>query len=121
MLFDYGVDISTEETHINSIRNINHHGTLTQVLGLNGTFNRQLDFEEHGVAIKSHANVIAFGKALSKAGDQTEYTDWHGAGAQRSSIKSLADTALTEEDTCSVNACDVDRPDNLVRCVRLGS
>lgn len=70
--------------------------------------------------IKSHANVIAFGKALSKAGDQAEYTDWHGAGAQRSSIKSLADTELTEEDTCSVNACDVDRPDNLVRCVRLG-
>ena len=68
--------------------------------------------------IKSHANVIVFGKALSKAGDQTEYTDWHGAGAQRSSIKTLEGQALTDEDLCSINACDVDRPDNLVRCVR---
>lgn len=68
--------------------------------------------------IKSHANVIAFGKALSKSGDQTEYTDWHGAGAQRSSIKTLAGQELTDEDVCSINACDVDRPDNLVRCVR---
>ena len=68
--------------------------------------------------IKSHANVIAFGKALSKSSSQTEYTDWHGAGAQRSSIKTLTGQALTEEDTCSVNACDIDRPDNLVRCVR---
>jgi hypothetical protein len=68
--------------------------------------------------IKSHANVIAFGKALSKSGSQTEYTDWHGAGAQRSSIKTLTGQALTEDDTCSVNACDIDRPDNLVRCVR---
>ena len=68
--------------------------------------------------IKSHANVIVFGKALSKAGDQTVYTDWHGAGAQRSSIKTLTGQALTDEDLCSVNACDVDRPDNLVRCVR---
>lgn len=68
--------------------------------------------------IKSHANVIAFGKALSKAGDQTEYVDWHGAGAQRSSIKTLDGQALTDEDLCSVNACDIDRPDNLVRCVR---
>ncbi len=68
--------------------------------------------------IKSHANVIVFGKALSKSGSQTEYTDWHGAGAQRSSIKTLIGQALTEDDTCSINACDVDRPDNLVRCVR---
>ncbi|WP_417807129.1 DUF1566 domain-containing protein [Thioclava sp.] len=68
--------------------------------------------------IKSHANVIVFGKALSKAGDQTEYTDWHGAGAQRSSIKTLKGQELTDEDLCSVNACDVDRADNLVRCVR---
>lgn len=45
---------------------------------------------------KSHANVIAFGEALSKSSGQT----------------------MTEEDTCSVNACDIDRPDNLVRCVR---
>ncbi|WP_372841826.1 DUF1566 domain-containing protein, partial [Phaeovulum sp.] len=30
---------------------------------------------------KNYANVIAFGKALSKSGEQTEYTDWHGAGA----------------------------------------
>ncbi len=68
--------------------------------------------------IKSHANVIVFGKALSKAGDQTEYTDWHGSGAQRSSIKTLDGQTLTDEDLCSINACDVDRPDNLVRCVR---
>ncbi len=68
--------------------------------------------------IKSHANVIVFGKALSKAGDQSEYTDWHGAGAQRSSIKTLDGQSLTDEDLCSINACDVDRPDNLVRCVR---
>lgn len=68
--------------------------------------------------IKSHANVIVFGKALSKAGDQSEYTDWHGSGAQRSSIKTLDDQTLTDEDLCSINACDVDRPDNLVRCVR---
>ncbi|MCR8725185.1 Lcl C-terminal domain-containing protein [Frigidibacter sp. ROC022] len=68
--------------------------------------------------IKSHANVIVFGKALSKAGDQTDYVDWHGAGAQRSSIKTLTGQELTDEDLCSVNACDVDRPDNLVRCVR---
>jgi hypothetical protein len=67
--------------------------------------------------IKSHANVIAFGRALSRSADQAEYADWHGAGAQRSSIKTAA-RELTEEDTCSINACDVDRPDNLVRCVR---
>ncbi|MGP6086699.1 Lcl C-terminal domain-containing protein [Antarctobacter jejuensis] len=68
--------------------------------------------------IKSHANVIVFGLALSKSADQAEYTDWHGSGAQRSSIKTLTGQDLTEEDTCSINACDVDRPDNLVRCVR---
>ncbi|WGW04119.1 Lcl C-terminal domain-containing protein [Tropicibacter oceani] len=68
--------------------------------------------------IKSHANVIAFGKALSKSADQAEYTDWHGAGAQRSSIKTLTNQELTDEDLCSINACDVDRPDNLVRCIR---
>lgn len=68
--------------------------------------------------IKSHANVIVFGKALSKSADQDEYIDWHGSGAQRSSIKTLEGQALSEEDTCSVNACDIDRPDNFVRCVR---
>lgn len=68
---------------------------------------------------KNYANVIAFGKALSKAGEQTELTDWHGAGAQRSSIKSLAGQEMTEDTTCSINACDYNRSDNLVRCVRL--
>ncbi|MGL4237429.1 DUF1566 domain-containing protein [Tabrizicola sp.] len=68
--------------------------------------------------IKSHANVIVFGKALSRSVNQTEYTDWHGAGAQRSSVKTLVGRELTEEDACSVNACDIDRADNLVRCVR---
>lgn len=67
--------------------------------------------------IKSHANVIVFGKALSKAAIRPSI-HWHGAGAQRSSIKTLDDQALTDEDLCSVNACDVDRPDNFVRCVR---
>jgi hypothetical protein len=67
---------------------------------------------------KNYANVIAFGKALSKAGDQTDYTDWHGAGAQRSSIKTTVGQEMTEDTTCSVNACDYNRPDNLVRCVR---
>ncbi|MEO9528435.1 DUF1566 domain-containing protein [Roseibium sp.] len=67
---------------------------------------------------KNYANVIAFGKALSKAGEQIEYTDWHGAGAQRASIKTLIGQNMTEETTCSVNACDYNRSDNLVRCVR---
>ncbi|MCG3268557.1 DUF1566 domain-containing protein [Yoonia sp. I 8.24] len=67
---------------------------------------------------KNYANVIAFGKALSMAGEQTEFTDWHGAGAQRSSIKSTADQEMTEDTTCSINACDYNRADNLVRCVR---
>lgn len=67
---------------------------------------------------KNYANVLAFGKALSKSGDQTEYTDWHGAGAQRSSIKSIAGQDMTEDTTCSVNACDYNRSDNFVRCVR---
>lgn len=67
---------------------------------------------------KNYANVIAFGKALSKSGDQTDYTDWHGAGAQRSSIKTTEGQEMTEDTTCSVNACDYNRPDNLVRCVR---
>lgn len=67
---------------------------------------------------KNYANVIAFGKALSKAGEQTEYTDWHGAGAQRSSIKTTEGQEMTEDTTCSVNACDYNRSDNLVRCVR---
>lgn len=67
---------------------------------------------------KNYANVIAFGKALSKSGDQTEYSDWHGAGAQRSSIKSIEGQEMTEDTTCSVNACDYNRSDNLVRCVR---
>lgn len=67
---------------------------------------------------KNYANVIAFGKALSKAGDQTEYSDWHGAGAQRSSIKTIVGQETTEDTTCSVNACDYNRSDNLVRCVR---
>ncbi|MFY0681693.1 MAG: DUF1566 domain-containing protein [Thalassovita sp.] len=67
---------------------------------------------------KNYANVIAFGKALSKSGDQTDYTDWHGAGAQRSSIKSLQDQDITEDTTCSVNACDYNRADNFVRCIR---
>ncbi len=68
--------------------------------------------------IRSHANVIVFGLGLSRSAGQTEYVDWHGAGAQRSSIKTLDGQELTEEDTCSINACDVDRPDNLVRCAR---
>ncbi len=67
---------------------------------------------------KNYANVIAFGKALSKAGAQTEYTDWHGAGAQRSSIKTIIGQEMTEDTTCSINACDYNRSDNLVRCVR---
>ena len=67
---------------------------------------------------KNYANVIAFGKALSKSGDQTEYTDWHGAGAQRSSIKTVIGQEATEDTTCSINACDYNRSDNLVRCVR---
>lgn len=67
---------------------------------------------------KNYANVIAFGKALSKSGDQTDYTDWHGAGAQRSSIKTIIGQEMTEDTTCSVNACDYNRSDNLVRCVR---
>ncbi len=67
---------------------------------------------------KNYANVIGFGKALSKSGDQTEYTDWHGAGAQRSSIKTIVGQDMTEDTTCSVNACDYNRSDNLVRCVR---
>ncbi|PVB60460.1 DUF1566 domain-containing protein [Labrenzia sp. 011] len=67
---------------------------------------------------KNYANVIAFGKALSKAGEQTEYIDWHGAGAQRSSIKTIVGQDMTEATTCSVNACDYNRSDNLVRCVR---
>lgn len=67
---------------------------------------------------KTHANVIAFGKALSKSANQAGYRDWHGAGAQRSSIKTLNGQVLTEDNTCSINACDVNRPDNLVRCVR---
>ena len=67
---------------------------------------------------KNYANVIAFGLALSKSGDQTDYTDWHGAGAQRSSIKTIAGQEMTEDTTCSINACDYNRSDNLVRCVR---
>ncbi|WP_417271707.1 DUF1566 domain-containing protein [Celeribacter sp.] len=67
---------------------------------------------------KNYANAIAFGKALSKAGDQTDYTDWHGAGAQRSSIKTIIGQEMTEDTTCSINACDYNRSDNLVRCVR---
>lgn len=67
---------------------------------------------------KNYANVIAFGKAISKGANQTEYSDWHGAGAQRSSIKTLKGQEMTEDTTCSVNACDYNRPDNLVRCVR---
>jgi hypothetical protein len=67
---------------------------------------------------KNYANVIAFGKALSKAGDQVDYTDWHGAGAQRSSIKTVIGQEITEDTTCSINACDYNRSDNLVRCVR---
>ena len=67
---------------------------------------------------KNYANVIAFGKALSKAGEQVDYTDWHGAGAQRSSIKTLEGQGMTEDTTCSVNACDYNRSDNLVRCLR---
>ncbi|MBY4893578.1 DUF1566 domain-containing protein [Rhodobacteraceae bacterium N5(2021)] len=66
----------------------------------------------------THANVIAFGQALSMAGDQTEFTDWHGSGAQRSSIKTTVGQEMTEDTTCSVNVCDYNRPDNLVRCVR---
>ncbi|GAA3868220.1 DUF1566 domain-containing protein [Celeribacter arenosi] len=67
---------------------------------------------------KNYANVITFGRALSKAGDQTEYTDWHGAGAQRSSIKTIIGQEMTDDTTCSINACDYNRSDNLVRCVR---
>lgn len=67
---------------------------------------------------KNYANVIAFGKALGKAGDQAAYTDWHGAGAQRSSIKTIVGQEMTEDTTCSVNACDYNRSDNLVRCMR---
>lgn len=57
VLLDYGFDISTEETRIASLRNISHSGELTQVLGLNRTYNRQFDFEAHGVAIKSYVNA----------------------------------------------------------------
>ncbi|WP_179952287.1 TonB-dependent receptor plug domain-containing protein [Marinicella rhabdoformis] len=57
LLFDYGFDVSTEETQIDSIRNINHHGSLPEALGLNHEYNRQFHFEEHGVSIKSYANA----------------------------------------------------------------
>ncbi|WP_180966710.1 DUF1566 domain-containing protein [Cohaesibacter celericrescens] len=68
---------------------------------------------------KNHAVYIAFGKALSRAPDVAEYTDWHGAGAQRSTFKTSKDSGLSDDGAlCSENACDYAPAANLVRCVR---
>jgi len=67
---------------------------------------------------KAYGVYIAFGKAYGKNAQQTELTDWHGAGAQRSDPKT-GDPA--DYDLCSVNACDEVRIANYVRCVRGGA
>ncbi|MDM8528871.1 DUF1566 domain-containing protein [Anaerolineales bacterium HSG24] len=64
---------------------------------------------------KAYASYVAFGKAYSKLADATDYTDWHGAGAQRSDPKS---GNASDYNLCSVNACDLVRVDNYARCVR---
>ncbi|MCX7554197.1 TonB-dependent receptor [Marinicella sp. S1101] len=57
IVFDYGVDITAEETQISSFRNIKHDSDLVNLLGLNAEVIQSFQFEEHGVAIKSHANA----------------------------------------------------------------
>lgn len=63
----------------------------------------------------SDAIYLAIGRAYSTTNNM-DYYDWHGAGAQRSDPKTGAPTT-----SCSVNACDEQRIDNYVLCVRGGN
>lgn len=56
-ILNYGIDIAAEETQINSFRDITHESELVNLLGLNSEYYQTFNFEEHGVAIKSHANA----------------------------------------------------------------
>lgn len=71
---------------------------------------------------KNHANYITFGKALSRVPTEDTYTDWHGAGAQRSTFKDGTDEGISDEGAlCSENACDYAPTEILVRCVRFAA
>ena len=57
ILLDYGVDVATENTRIQSNRNIIHDSELVNSIGLNRIINRQFSFDEHGLSAKSFANL----------------------------------------------------------------
>lgn len=70
-----------------------------------------------------NASYIAFGRAYSTTSDDladtSSYHDWHGAGAQRSDPKD--GIVELDGDSCSITACDEERGENYVRCVRGGA
>ena len=56
-LLDYGLDIATEVTRIESARFIQHSSELVNSLELNRNINRQFDFEQHGISAQIYANA----------------------------------------------------------------
>jgi hypothetical protein len=57
ILVHYGLDVSVEDTRIQAYRNINHFSPLTEALHLSRQAERMFDFDEHGVAASSFANL----------------------------------------------------------------
>jgi len=55
-LLDYGLDVATEDTRIESTRLLVHSSELVDYLDLNRTLNRQFYFEQHGISAQIYAN-----------------------------------------------------------------
>ncbi len=56
-LFSYGLNLATEDTQIESFRDITHDSELVNELGLGRSRNTQFSFDEDGLSAQSHANI----------------------------------------------------------------
>jgi hypothetical protein len=57
LMFEYGVDIATEDTRIFSTRMLHHQSELTDALGLTRNENRSFSFDQHGLSAQAYANA----------------------------------------------------------------
>ena len=74
----FGAEVFSEETSINSTRNIHHFGSFVEQLGLEQDSERQFDFENQGLVMTSHFNVRyrMNKKLVMDFGTRFEYRQW---------------------------------------------
>lgn len=82
LLFEYGIDVATEDTRINSQRILNHQSELTEALGLSQSLNRSFEFDEHGLSAKLYANTRyqLTPKLTFDLGFHYQYQQWNNGG-----------------------------------------